>query len=206
MTPTSAAHWDAVWRDRTPEAVTWFQADPTTSRRMIRRVARRDASIVDVGGGASTLVDHLLADGYDDITVLDISERALAVARERLGTAATGVEWVVADVTEYRADRRFDVWHDRAVFHFLVDAADRDRYRRAVAANVAPGGHLVVATFGPDGPEQCSGLPVERYDIRSLVSELGPVETVEHVIEDHVTPTGATQQFVVALFRFVPPS
>ncbi|NNE10710.1 MAG: class I SAM-dependent methyltransferase, partial [Ilumatobacter sp.] len=139
-------HWESVWRDGEPTEVSWFQADPATSRRLIARVARPQSAIIDVGGGGSRLVDHLLDDGFRDLTVLDISEAALDVSRRRLGDRAAAVEWIVDDVTEYRSDRRLDVWHDRAVFHFLVDVEDRERYRSTLAANVVPGGHVVVAT------------------------------------------------------------
>lgn len=204
MTENPQQHWQTVWRDREPTEVSWFQADPTTSRRLIARVARPHSAIVDVGGGGSRLVDHLLDDGYRDLTVLDISEAALDVSRRRLGDRAASIDFVVADVTAFRTDRRFDVWHDRAVFHFLVDHTDRERYRRTLVGHVVPGGHLVVATFGPDGPEYCSGLPVRRYDLAGLMTELAPVELVEHVIEDHETPSGDAQQFLTALLRFAP--
>lgn len=193
-----------MWNDHDPTQMSWFQDDPATSRELIARVAGPEAAVIDVGGGGSRLVDHLLGDGFRDLTVLDVSEAALDVSRRRLGDRANHVDWIAADVTEYRSGRRFDVWHDRAVFHFLVDPADRERYRATLAENVAPGGHLVVATFGPDGPEQCSGLPVHRYDISELTDELGRVELVDHTIEIHVTPAGVAQQFLVALFRLDP--
>lgn len=193
-----------MWTDRDPGEVSWFQDDPVTSRRLVAEVAGPDSAIIDVGGGGSKLVDHLLADGFRDVTVLDVSEAALDVSRSRLGGDATRVEWIAGDVADLRSGRRFDIWHDRAVFHFLVDADARERYRRAIAANVADGGHLVVATFGPDGPERCSGLPVHRYDLDALVAELGPVRPVHHELEDHVTPAGVTQQFLVALLQYAP--
>lgn len=195
-------HWDAVWSNQKADEVSWFQAEPTLSLQMIRRVADPDAGIVDIGGGASRLVDHLLDAGYHDLTVTDIAAAALETARQRLGATAGQVTWIVGDATEFDPARSFDVWHDRAVFHFLVDAADRQRYLTALRNALAIGGHLVLATFGPDGPETCSGLPVRRYGIESMQDTLGTAfDLVDHDVELHVTPSGRTQRFVYGLFR-----
>jgi SAM-dependent methyltransferase len=198
------AHWDDVWRDRVPEEVTWFQAEHEVSRRLIAMVATPSDGIVDVGAGASRLVDHLLADGYADVTVVDIAPASLDAARRRLGAAGDRVRWVAADVTNVEFDRTFDVWHDRAVFHFLVDADDRERYLRTLRAALDPGGHLVLATFGPDGPERCSGLPVRRYGTDLMDATLGPgFERLHDELEEHVAPSGVTQQFLYGVFRRV---
>jgi len=197
----SRQHWESVWATRTAEEVSWFQADPSTSLRMIRAVTDPTASVIDVGSGATRLVEALLADGYRDLTVLDISPSALDKARERLGGAAAEVDWVVGDVTSFQPRHRFELWHDRAVLHFLTDAIDRRAYRETLQRCVARGGHVVVAAFGPDGPESCSGLPVMRHDRRSLAEVLGDdFEPIEYLEEEHLTPGGASQQFVYGLF------
>jgi len=170
---------------------------------MIRRTGvSRTVPIIDVGGGASRLVDYLLAHGFVDVTVLDVSATALMRARERLGTAADRVTWIAADITAFASPRRFQVWHDRAVFHFLTEAADRQRYVAALRAALAPRGHVVIATFGLDGPERCTGLPVERYSATTLAAELGPGFTLlGEQREPHVTPAGTVQQFQYCWFR-----
>lgn len=197
-----ADHWEQVWLDRDPASVTWYQPDFFVSRRLIELVTSTDAAVIDVGGGASTLVDHLLDGGYRDLTVLDISHAAIDAACARLGPRADDVHWLVADVTQVELDRTFDLWHDRAVFHFLVDDADRRRYLSALRAALVPGGHLVLSTFGPDGPERCSGLPVRRYGIELMQETLGPdFELLDHELETHVAPSGIAQQFLAALFR-----
>jgi SAM-dependent methyltransferase len=195
-------YWDAVWDDRNADEVTWFQAEPAVSMRLIRGVAGLDAGIIDVGGGASRLIDHLLEAGYHDVTVLDVAAASIGNARQRLGAQADRATWVVADATDVDLGRTFDVWHDRAVLHFMVDAADRERYLMTLRSAVAMGGHVVLATFGPDGPEWCSGLPVRRYSIELMHETLGSAfELVDHEIEQHVAPSGSTQQFVYGLFR-----
>jgi SAM-dependent methyltransferase len=196
------AHWTEVWGDRDPDSVTWFQAHPERSARLIESVARPGSAVVDVGGGASRLVDHLIAAGYTDLTVLDIAEPSLAAARCRLGDAGDRVSWIVADVTATDFGRVFDVWHDRAAFHFLVDDEPRGRYLATLRRSLCVGGHLVLATFGPDGPERCSGLPVRRYGIGLMQETLGEgFELVTHELEDHVSPAGVEQQFLYAVFR-----
>lgn len=203
MDGSTAAHWEAVWAAQDPEAVSWYQRDPAVSLSLIlEAVPDHDAAIVDVGGGASMLVDRLLDTGYVDVTVLDLSQVALDHSQARLGERAGSVSWVHADVTIHRFDRVFDLWHDRAVLHFLVDPDDRARYREAASAAVRPGGHLVVATFALDGPERCSGLPVVRHGPDEL-SDLfaGAFEPVGFVGEVHVTPAGVPQPFQYGHFR-----
>ena len=178
---------------------------PSTSLELIRSIgATRHSAVVDIGGGASRLVDALVNEGYQAVTVLDLSESALAAAKARLGQAAAGVTWIVADVIKWKPIQRFDVWHDRAAFHFLTDAADRSAYVKCLCEALRPGGDAIIATFALDGPEQCSGLPVIRYDAASLGEVLGDnfilVETRRH---DHHTPMGSTQRFQFSVFRRV---
>ena len=197
MDPRS--HWDHVYQTKKSDEVSWFRRHLDISLDSIRRAApRHDATIIDVGGGESTLVDDLVADGYRNVDVLDISPIALEVARQRLGANAGKVRWICGDVTTHAFPAaKYDVWHDRAVFHFLTDAAARAAYVRQVARAVRIGGHVIVATFGPEGPLHCSGLEVVRYDPNSLHAEFGPAfRLVDHVTELHRTPSGAIQQFV----------
>jgi 2-polyprenyl-3-methyl-5-hydroxy-6-metoxy-1,4-benzoquinol methylase len=193
-------HWEKVYGTKAPGQVSWFRPHLETSLALVERAARSDrtASIIDVGGGASTLVDDLIEQGYRNITVLDISQRALDVAQERLGKAAESVRWLQADVTQTGFPANFyDVWHDRAVFHFLTKPEDRIAYVRNVASAVKPAGHVIVSTFGPEGPTQCSGLAVMRYDAESLHREFGRrFRLVESSKELHDTPFGTTQQFL----------
>ena len=198
-------HWDTVYRTRDPQQVSWYQEDPARSLALIEStgVSTR-ARLIDVGGGASRLVDHLLAAGFVDVTVLDVAEAALAHARDRLGSAAGEVTWIEGDVTTYPFARRYDLWHDRAVFHFLCDEADRNRYGAQVRTAVAPGGHVIIATFGLDGPDQCSGLPIVRYDSTAMTRALGPgFAPVGFEEELHRTPAGGSQHFLYGHFRRV---
>ena len=193
--PGSAGYWDGRYATIGDTQVSWFQDEPAVSLELIGGVADHAASVVDVGGGASRLVDHLLAAGFRDLTVVDLSQQALAAARARVGEAP--VAWVVTDVREWEPDRTFDVWHDRAAYHFLTDPADQRRYWDLVRASVPPGGHVIVATFAEDGPQVCSGLPVARYGADDLARAMGPgFRVVGSRLEEHVTPTGATQSFV----------
>ncbi|MCL1600783.1 MAG: class I SAM-dependent methyltransferase [Actinomycetia bacterium] len=196
-------HWDAVYRGRVPELVTWHQAHPELSLSFIAAAGLgSDAAIVDVGGGSSELVDHLLGQGYTNLTVLDLSSLATGYARRRLGDRAEGVTWLEEDVLEYRFDSTFALWHDRAVFHFLTDPADQQQYVARLTDAVAIGGHVVIATFGLDGPETCSGLPVQRYGREALSEALGGAfGPVDFQNETHVTPTGATQEFSYGHFQ-----
>ena len=195
----SRRHWDRVYTTKAPEAVSWYQPHLARSLELIARAAPDPAAaIIDVGGGESTLVDDLLDRGYRDVTVLDISEAAIEVAKRRLGERAQAVSWLAADITKATLpEHRYDVWHDRAVFHFLTEASQRVAYVRQVKRAMRPQGHVIVATFGPEGPTQCSGLDVVRYDADALHDEFGPqFRLVEHATELHRTPAGATQQFL----------
>lgn len=192
-------HWEKVYQTKQPDTVSWFQEHATRSLELIRSIdAAPSAKIIDVGGGASTLVDDLLAGGFKQVSVLDLSASALDVARFRLGSLAPDVTWIAGDITTVDMPAHaYDIWHDRAVFHFLTDPADRMAYVRQVMKSVKPGGHVIVAAFAPDGPEQCSGLPVARYDPDQLHSEFGAsFELLEHCREEHTTPWGSIQQFV----------
>jgi len=200
----SKAHWESVYGGKAPEAVSWYRAHLERSLALIERSCPgRSASIIDVGGGESTLVDDLLAKGYGHVTVLDISEKALEVARTRLGARAAAVTWLAADITKAALPARgYDLWHDRAVFHFLTRAEDRAAYVRQVAASVKTGGYVIVATFGPEGPEKCSGLDVVRYDTGSLHEQFGAgFRLLDSATELHQTPFGTTQQFLYCMCR-----
>jgi SAM-dependent methyltransferase len=197
------AHWDGVYRSKAPTEVSWFQPAPTVARYLIRTAGiSLEAPVIDVGGGASTLVDALLVEGFKDVTVLDVSPVALDHAKARLGDKAEAVHWIIADVTGWRPGRVYGLWHDRAVFHFLTEAEDRRKYVETLKASLAPGGTAILAAFAPDGPERCSGLPVMRHGPDNLAAELGPdfalMDTVE---EDHSTPAGRNQRFCYCRFR-----
>lgn len=200
----SRKHWEQVYTTKTSTDVSWFQDHATQSVALIRSTAvAQDAAIIDVGGGASTLVDDLMEDGYSNLTVLDLSAAALAASQARLGEAANRVAWRVDDITRARFERHaYDVWHDRAVFHFLTTPQERDAYVRAVLHAVKPGGHVIVATFAEDGPEKCSGLPVMRYSPTDLHAEFGaPFTLLRQEREAHHTPFGTTQEFIYCLCR-----
>jgi SAM-dependent methyltransferase len=191
-------HWEKVYRNRAVDEVSWFQPYAGSSLRLIEHCAGQDARVIDVGGGASVLVDNLLDAGYRNLTVLDLAEPALAACRARLGARAQSVRWVAADIirTELPA-AGYDVWHDRAVFHFLTDPCDRARYVDQVLKSVKPGGHVIVAAFGPGGPLQCSGLDVVRYAPDALHAEFGgDFRLLRHETEIHHTPSGQDQEFV----------
>ena len=197
-------HWERVYEAKSPQAVSWYQAHAEQSLRLIRQTGLpTSASIIDVGGGASTLVDDLLRAGYERLSVLDLSHAALAAAQQWLGDDARRVTWIEADVT--RADlpaQAYDLWHDRAVFHFLTGADARAAYVAAVMHAVKPGGHVIVATFAEDGPLQCSGLPVVRYSPDGLHAEFGaPFTLLRHEREEHHTPAGAVQKFIYCYCR-----
>ncbi len=199
MNAKTKTHWDTVYRTKATDAVSWYRPHLERSLALIKRAAPDlSASIIDIGGGESTLADDLLAGGYRAITVLDISSAAIDVAKQRIGALAQHMTWLAADITETRLPKeRYDVWHDRAVFHFLTGPEQRDAYVRQVRRSMKPGGHVIVATFGPEGPRKCSGLDVVRYDADSLHGEFGPrFRMVEHATELHQTPFGTTQQFL----------
>jgi 2-polyprenyl-3-methyl-5-hydroxy-6-metoxy-1,4-benzoquinol methylase len=197
-------HWEKVYNTKAPNEVSWYQPHLETSLTLISRAAgANSASIIDVGGGESTLVDDLLARGYPNITILDISQTAIDVTKERLKELADRVQCIVGDVTKLELPRgTYDVWHDRAVFHFLTGTEERRAYVRQVAHAVRPGGHVIVSTFGPEGPTRCSGLDVARYDADSLHEQFGArFRLMESAKELHQTPFGTTQQFLYCYCR-----
>jgi SAM-dependent methyltransferase len=197
-------HWDSVYGTKAAEQVSWFRPHLDRSLEFISALKLpHDAEFIDVGGGASTLVDDLLARGYSRLTVIDLSSAALALSRKRLGDLADRVRWLAADVTrDSLPGQPFHFWHDRAVFHFLLEPAVRARYVAVLARSLTPGGHALISTFGPNGPKKCSGLDVNRYSAAELDTELGSdLERVADSTELHTTPSGAEQEFVYGLFR-----
>jgi SAM-dependent methyltransferase len=196
-------HWNTVYVTKGDQDVSWFEAVPEPSIRMLEASGLTpDTCVIDIGGGDSRLVDHLVARGLHCVAVLDVSSAALHRAQARLGAAASVPTWIEADVTGPWSHDPVDIWHDRAVFHFLTAQDDRERYRAHLARVLAPGGSAVMATFALDGPERCSGLPVVRYSPDTLLRELGPAfELVESLPHAHVRPGGATQAFQYSRFR-----
>jgi SAM-dependent methyltransferase len=197
------SHWQNVYITKGEGDVSWFQESPQPSRDLIALTgATRNTAVVDVGGGASRLVDALLDDGYTDLTVLDLSEAALAAARTRLGKRASQVHWIAADVTRWEPGRLYEVWHDRAAFHFLTEPSDQRAYVACLERALRPGGHAIIGTFALDGPERCSGLPVSRHDAESIGRLLGEGFTlIDSRRHEHATPSGATQRFQFSSFR-----
>lgn len=197
-------HWETVFSTKAPDTVSWYRPHLEVSLDLIeRQTPGRSASIIDVGAGESTLVDDLLGRGYQQLTVLDVSTTAIEATKQRLGRSAEFVHWMLGDITQISLPpQSFDVWHDRAVFHFLTDLTQREAYVRSVLNAVRPGGHVIVSTFGPEGPTKCSGLEVMRYDAEALHREFGGRFRIEeHAEELHRTPWGATQQFVYCCCR-----
>jgi SAM-dependent methyltransferase len=196
-------HWEDIYRDKSPLEVSWFQSEPALSLQLITNTGfSTDTAIIDIGGGASVLVDRLLERGYKHLAVLDISGTALSHTKQRLGATAEQVEWFESDIITFAPPHPFDIWHDRAVFHFLTAASDRKRYVDTLKQTLKPGGHLILAAFAIGGPTRCSGLDIVQYDANKLARELGEDFTlVEQVSETHVTPSKAPQQF--AYFRFI---
>lgn len=197
MTDNRRQHWQKVWTGNGEKGKSWYQESPRISIDLIERSGVSPADpVIDIGGGASRLVDHLLDRGYRDLTVLDLSVAALEHARHRLGKRAHDVTWIVADVTTFRPDRRYALWHDRAAFHFLVSGVDRKEYCAVMDRSLTTGGQAIIGTFAPDGPARCSGLDIVRYDACGLMAELGPDwELAEESKETHITPAGAEQRF-----------
>ncbi len=195
-------HWDKAWDHRDPDGTSWYQPEPTMSLALIDMVAPGpDAGIVDVGGGASYLVDHLINRGHRDVTVVDIAAEALTHAQSRLADRP-GVHWIVADATTWRPGRTFDLWHDRAVFHFLTDQAQRASYIRTATESIVSGGHLIIGTFAFDGPTMCSGLPVRQYDAASLAEEFDAgFRLIHSTVDDHVTPSAGKQRFTFVVLQ-----
>ncbi|WP_237059082.1 class I SAM-dependent methyltransferase [Microbulbifer sediminum] len=199
-------HWEHVYKTKASDEVSWFQPHAKTSLDLIKKLEPDpEAHIMDVGGGASLLVDDLIASGYRNLSVLDISSSALEVTQKRLGVAANKVRWIVEDVIRLSLPKHsIDVWHDRAVFHFLTTSVQRDQYVKTVLNSVKPGGHVIVSTFATDGPEKCSGLPVQRYSAGSLHDQFGePFVLLGHEYENHRTPFGTDQHFIYCYCRVV---
>jgi trans-aconitate methyltransferase len=196
-------HWEDIYRDKSPLEVSWFQREPALSLQLITNTGfSTDAAIIDIGGGASILVDRLLERGYQHLAVLDISGTALNHSKQRLGSTAAHVEWLESDITTFAPSHPFDIWHDRAVFHFLTEAGDRKRYVETLKQTLRPGGNLILAAFAIGGPTHCSGLDIVQYDAEKLAAELGDGFTLaEQLSETHVTPAKVPQQF--AYFRFI---
>ncbi|MGH6795743.1 MAG: class I SAM-dependent methyltransferase [Methylocella sp.] len=202
MTNSTQAHWDHIYETKAGNELSWFEEHPAVSLDLIRATgANPGAAMIDIGGGTSRLVDALLDEGFH-ATVLDLSETALAAAKARLGPSSAKVVWITADVTAWEPSETYDLWHDRAAFHFLTGAADHRAYAERATRAVRSGGHVIVGTFAPDGPQSCSGLPVLRHDAASIGAVLGEgfvlVLSRRH---DHVTPAGRTQRFQFSLFR-----
>ena len=196
------AHWQNVYATKAEKEVSWFQENPVPSLDLIAATGiRSDADIIDVGAGASRLVDSLLEKGFSRVTILDLSANALEEAKKRLGRRADGIDWIAADVTGWEPSSTYDLWHDRAAFHFLTEAADRDAYVVRLKKAVRAGGHVIIATFALDGPESCSGLSTVRYDPKAVAAALGPeFELIDSRRHDHVTPGGNTQRFQFSCF------
>lgn len=196
------AFWEQVHRGKEAHAVSWWQQVPALSLGLIDRSGVDPArAVIDVGSGSSTLIDHLLGRGFADLTAVDLSAKALRVVEERLGAAADSVVLRVADILDLRPDRRYALWHDRAVFHFLTEPGERDAYRASVERSLQPDGSLVLATFGPQGPTACSGLPVVRYSAAALAAEFPGFDLVATSEEEHLTPWGGSQLFTAVLLR-----
>jgi SAM-dependent methyltransferase len=197
------AHWQNVYTTKGESEVSWFQQSPAPSLELIVQAgAVSNSAIIDIGGGASRLVDHLVEQGFEDVTVLDLSDAALNAAKARLGARANRVRWLVADATIWEPVKRYDIWHDRAAFHFLTDEKDRAAYIARLGRGLKIGGHAIIATFALDGPEKCSGLPVARYDSASLGQTLGDAFKLVHTQRhEHATPWESRQIFQFSVFR-----
>ena len=197
-------HWESVYATKASDAVSWYALHLETSLNLIHSASNnKDAAIIDIGGGEATLVDDLIAEGYKDISVLDISQKAIDVARARLGDPSKRVHWYCADITQATLPQNyFDVWHDRAVFHFLTEESQRVKYVEQVMKSVKHGGYVIMSTFGPEGPEKCSGLDVVRYDAKNLHGQFGKTfKLIQSSTELHKTPMGNTQQFLYCFCR-----
>ena len=195
-------HWESIYKDKSPLEVSWHQKKPTISLTLINKIAQNNSDyIIDVGGGASTLSDFLLEDGFNNITVLDLSYNALAHTKQRLGDKSTFIEWKVEDVTNFVPTHEYDIWHDRAVFHFLTAKEDREKYKQVLESSIKTGGCLIIAAFSIGGPKKCSGLDIVQYDAVKLKNELGNNFTfIEERYENHITPAGKEQKFGYYVF------
>ncbi len=198
------AHWENIYATKGDKEVSWFQETPAPTLELLALIgATVRSAVIDFGGGASRVVDNLVSLGFDDITVLDLSQAALAAAKARVADKADRVQWIVADVTTWQPSRTYDVWHDRAAFHFLTASVDQAAYLDRLRRALRRGGYAIIGTFALDGPEKCSGLPVARWDARSLGALLGPdFVLLDARPHEHVTPRGAKQRFQFSTFRF----
>ncbi len=205
MTSDRKAHWDDVYATKGETEVSWFQEDPAASRELLELVgAKPSSAIIDIGGGASRLVDRLLAQGFENVTVLDVSATALASARARLGDKGAKAKWIAADVTEWQPSETYDVWHDRATFHFLTSEDEQRAYVQRLKQALRRAGHAIIGTFAPEGPEKCSGLPVVRHSAESLSAVLGAgFVLVDCRRQEHATPWGTVQKFQFSTFQRV---
>ncbi|QZH74017.1 MAG: class I SAM-dependent methyltransferase [Erythrobacter sp.] len=202
MTNDRKTHWDEVYTAKADDSVSWFEESPAVSMKLIAQAAPQRGAAIDIGGGASRMPEALLELGFADVACLDLSAAALDVAKRRMGDAASRVRWIVADITEWDPDRSYDLWHDRAVFHFLTEPQDQAHYAASIASGLVSGGVAIIGTFAPDGPERCSGLPVARHDAESLAAILGPAFTLlSELRHDHLTPGGSIQKFQFSTFR-----
>jgi ubiquinone/menaquinone biosynthesis C-methylase UbiE len=198
-------HWQSTHAKKGEREHSWFQESAQPSLALIEEFGTPSSAVIDIGGGTSRLAGALLECGFQDVTVLDLSSAALATAQKRIGDAARRIHWVVADVTEWEPPRAYDVWHDRATFHFLITESERAAYLSRLAQALKPGGHAIIATFAPDGPTRCSGLPVQRYDIETLRELLGAdFHLTSAQRREHVTPWGSMQPFQFSVFRHAP--
>jgi hypothetical protein len=196
------AYWDAAYTTK-GDNVSWYQSGPSRSLEMICAAATlHDVGIIDIGAGASRLADELLIRKFSDLTLLDVSEVALATTRSRLGEASGKITWIAADITEWKPSRKYEIWHDRAVFHFLTNSTVQDAYIEALKLATEPGATIILSTFALKGPEKCSGLPVQRYSAETLAARLGPdFAMYAKSVEQHPTPFGTTQEFIYAGFK-----
>ncbi len=195
-------HWESVYKEKSAIEVSWYQKEPTISLSLIRSLPlEKDEYVIDVGGGFSTLADYLLEDGYNNITVLDLSSNALAFSKKRLGGKADLINWKVEDVTNHAPGQNYSLWHDRAVFHFLTEKNDREKYKKVLETSVRDGGYVIIATFSIGGPKKCSGLDIVQYDAEKLQKELGgSFKLIEELSEKHITPRGKEQLFGYYVF------
>ncbi len=196
-------HWENIYIEKSTLKVSWYQKEPLLSLELISNsILDKNTAIIDVGGGTSSLVDLMLYEGYSNITVLDISSAALGIAKHRLGKRSNSVKWIEVDITEFNPPYKYDLWHDRAVFHFLTDISDQDKYIGVLKKAVKKGGYLIIAAFAVDGPNKCSGLDIVQYDSKKISDKLGPqFRLLEHLPELHITPFNIEQKFYY--FRFV---
>jgi len=203
MTQSTKEHWNAIYQNKKLNAVSWFQEKPTISIDLINNLAiEKTASIIDVGGGDSLLVDYLLEEGYTNITVLDISEKAIAKAKVRLGNKADKVKWIVSDILDFKSENQFDVWHDRAAFHFITSQKGIEKYIKGLDKYVTSNGSVILGTFSKTGPEKCSGIPITQYSEESIKALFEPLFKKESCLEqDHLTPFDTLQNFIFCTLK-----